>query len=180
MRQIYGSDVRLELPLRQEDLDWAKRPRLGVCGLLVPGDEEGTWRAAAPLVEDTTRCPDSPPLTLSVWEAVAWMTKLYRLPDRHRVFCRALRTVQHWAETGEDFTVLADARLRDVVTTGARIANEAITLMFDTGGSNAARSDSTLLRYYRDASMFRTHIAAQYDAVWLSTGRVWFGGELSH
>ncbi|SBT91364.1 hypothetical protein GA0115233_102972 [Streptomyces sp. DI166] len=102
VRQIYGSDVRLELPLRQEDLDWAKRPRLGVCGLLVPGDEEGTWRAAAPLVEDTTRCPDSPPLTLSVWEAVAWMTKLYRLPDRHRVFCRALRTVQHWAETGED------------------------------------------------------------------------------
>ncbi len=58
----------------------------------------------------------------------------------------------------------------------ARIANEAITLMFDTGGSNAARSDSQLLRYYRDAAMFRTHIAAQYDAVWLSTGRVWFGG----
>jgi 3-hydroxy-9,10-secoandrosta-1,3,5(10)-triene-9,17-dione monooxygenase len=87
---------------------------------------------------------------------------------------------RRWAETGEDFTVLQDARLRDVVTSGARIANEAITLMFDTGGSNAARSDSTLLRYYRDAAMFRTHIAAQYDAVWLSTGRVWFGGPLSH
>ena len=60
------------------------------------------------------------------------------------------------------------------------MATDAITLMFDTGGSNAARSDSQLLRYYRDAAMFRTHIAAQYDAVWLSTGRVWFGGPLSH
>jgi 3-hydroxy-9,10-secoandrosta-1,3,5(10)-triene-9,17-dione monooxygenase len=87
---------------------------------------------------------------------------------------------RRWAETGEDFTVLADARLRDVVTSAARIANQAITLMFDTGGSSAAQSDSRLLRFYRDASMFRTHIAAQYDAVWLSTGRVWFGGPLSH
>ncbi len=85
-----------------------------------------------------------------------------------------------WAATGEDFTVLDDARLRDVVTLGARLATDAITMMFDTGGSNAARSDSQLLRYYRDAAMFRTHIAAQYDAVWLSTGRVWFGGPLSH
>ncbi len=87
---------------------------------------------------------------------------------------------RRWADTGEPFTVLADARLRDVVTSAARIATQAITLMFDTGGSSAAQSDSQLLRYYRDASMFRTHIAAQYDAVWLSTGRVWFGGELSH
>jgi 3-hydroxy-9,10-secoandrosta-1,3,5(10)-triene-9,17-dione monooxygenase len=87
---------------------------------------------------------------------------------------------RRWGETGEDFAVIDDARLRDVVASAARVANQAITLMFDTGGSNATRTGSQLLRYYRDASMFRTHIAAQYDAVWLSTGRVWFGGELSH
>ena len=70
------------------------------------------------------------------------------------------------------------ARLRGYVTSGAT-DRPASLMMFDTGGSTT-RSDSTLLRYYRDAAMFRTHIAAQYDAVWLSTGRAWFGGELSH
>jgi 3-hydroxy-9,10-secoandrosta-1,3,5(10)-triene-9,17-dione monooxygenase len=87
---------------------------------------------------------------------------------------------RRWADTGEPFSVLSDARLRDVVTNAARIATQAIQLMFDTGGSNATQSGAQLLRYYRDASMFRTHIAAQYDAVWLSTGRVYFGGPLSH
>jgi 3-hydroxy-9,10-secoandrosta-1,3,5(10)-triene-9,17-dione monooxygenase len=85
-----------------------------------------------------------------------------------------------WQQTGEPFTVIDDARLRDVVTCAARIANQAITMMFDTGGTSATRTGETLLRYYRDASMFRTHIAAQYDAVWLSTARVYFGGPLSH
>ena len=42
-------------------------------------------------------------------------------------------------------------RLRDVVASAGRIANQAITLMFETGGSSAARSDSRLLRCYRDA-----------------------------
>jgi 3-hydroxy-9,10-secoandrosta-1,3,5(10)-triene-9,17-dione monooxygenase len=87
---------------------------------------------------------------------------------------------RRWAETGEDFAVLDDARLRDVVTYAAKIATQAIQLMFDTGGSHATQEGSRLLRYYRDASMFRTHIAAQYDAVWLSTGRLYFGGPLSH
>jgi len=32
---------------------------------------------------------------------------------------------------------------------------------------------SWLQRSFRDAQMFRTHIAAQYEAVWLSTGRVY-------
>jgi len=87
---------------------------------------------------------------------------------------------QLWADTGEDFSVLQDARLRDVVTYAAKLATQAIQLLFDTGGSNATRSDARLLRFYRDAAMFRTHIAAQYDAVWLSTGRLYFGGPLSH
>jgi 3-hydroxy-9,10-secoandrosta-1,3,5(10)-triene-9,17-dione monooxygenase len=87
---------------------------------------------------------------------------------------------RRWADTGEPFEVIHDARLRDVVTYAAKISQQAVSLMFETGGSSAAATGSTLLRYYRDASMFRTHIAAQYDAVWLSTGRVYFGGPLSH
>jgi 3-hydroxy-9,10-secoandrosta-1,3,5(10)-triene-9,17-dione monooxygenase len=91
-----------------------------------------------------------------------------------------MQCCRSWAETGEQFTVLQDARLRDVVTYAAKLATQAIQMMFDTGGSNATQTGSRLMRYYRDAAMFRTHIAAQYDAVWLSTGRVYFGGPLSH
>lgn len=91
-----------------------------------------------------------------------------------------VRLCNRWAETGEDFSVVDDARLRDVVTYAGKIATEAIDLMFRTGGSSAAMTGSALQRSYRDASMFRTHIAAQYEAVWLSTGRVYFGGPLSH
>ncbi len=91
-----------------------------------------------------------------------------------------LSRCQRWADSREIFEVVDDARLRDVVALAARLATQAINLMFETGGTSAARSDSRLLRYYRDAAMFRTHIAAQYDAVWLSTGRVYFGGPLSH
>ena len=35
---------------------------------------------------------------------------------------------RRWAQTGEDFAVLADARLRDVVTYAAKIATQAITM----------------------------------------------------
>lgn len=91
-----------------------------------------------------------------------------------------LRLCRRWAETGEDFSVVDDARLRDVATYAGKIATDAIDLMFRTAGSSAAATGSTLLRYYRDASMFRTHIANQYEVVWLSTGRIYFGGPLTH
>lgn len=94
--------------------------------------------------------------------------------ERYMDLCR------RWGATGEPFDVITDARMRDVMAVAARMATEAIDLMFRTGGSTAARTGSRLLRYYRDASMFRTHIAAQHEVVHASTARAYFGGPLTH
>jgi 3-hydroxy-9,10-secoandrosta-1,3,5(10)-triene-9,17-dione monooxygenase len=87
---------------------------------------------------------------------------------------------RRWAEAGEDFDVITDARMRDAMAVAGRLATEAIDLMFRTGGSVAARRGSRLQRYFRDSSMFRTHIAAQYEAVMASTSRAYFGKPLIH
>ncbi len=101
-QKIYGSEVRLKLPIRQEDLDWATRPRLGVSGLLVPGREKGAWRAAGALVADAARHPEVPVLTSSLWGDMAWMAGLYNLPERETVSRQARSAVRRWAEAGED------------------------------------------------------------------------------
>jgi 3-hydroxy-9,10-secoandrosta-1,3,5(10)-triene-9,17-dione monooxygenase len=45
---------------------------------------------------------------------------------------------------------------------GARLACEAIELLFHTGGSTAARKGSRLARYFSDAQMYRGHMSSQY------------------
>jgi 3-hydroxy-9,10-secoandrosta-1,3,5(10)-triene-9,17-dione monooxygenase len=95
----------------------------------------------------------------------------------------AARYMEHcrrWAETGEPFTVKQDAALRDVMAQAGKLACSAVDLMFSTGGSTAARTGSRLQRYFRDASMFRTHIGAQYDVISGSTGRVILDQPLTH
>jgi 3-hydroxy-9,10-secoandrosta-1,3,5(10)-triene-9,17-dione monooxygenase len=87
---------------------------------------------------------------------------------------------RRWADTREPFDVLTDARMRDAMAASGRLAVQAMDLMFRTGGSAAARTGSRLQRYFRDASMFRTHIAGQYEVVMASTARAYFGGPLVH
>ncbi len=85
-----------------------------------------------------------------------------------------------FAERGEEFTTADDGAIRDVLAQCGRLAWQAVDLMFATGGSSAARSGSRLERCFRDASMFRTHIGAQYDVVFASTGRARLGQPLTH
>lgn len=61
-----------------------------------------------------------------------------------------------------------------------KLAWQAVDLMFATGCSTAVRRGSRLERCFRDASMFRTHIGAQYDVVFASTGRARLGQPLTH
>jgi 3-hydroxy-9,10-secoandrosta-1,3,5(10)-triene-9,17-dione monooxygenase len=60
-----------------------------------------------------------------------------------------------------------------------KLAWQPVGLTCATGGSTAARRGSRLERCFRDASMFRTHIGAQY-AVFASTGRARLGQPLTH
>ncbi|MEL3948297.1 tetratricopeptide repeat protein [Streptomyces sp. LNU-CPARS28] len=48
-------------------LAWATEPRHGGTGLLVPGEEEGKWRAYGSLVADAGRWAEMPPVPDSVW-----------------------------------------------------------------------------------------------------------------
>jgi 3-hydroxy-9,10-secoandrosta-1,3,5(10)-triene-9,17-dione monooxygenase len=79
---------------------------------------------------------------------------------------------RRWAERGESFSVTDDARIRGLVQQSAQLAWGAVELMFSTGGSAAARRGSRLQRYYRDVSMYRTHIGAQYQVYAESTARL--------
>jgi 3-hydroxy-9,10-secoandrosta-1,3,5(10)-triene-9,17-dione monooxygenase len=85
-----------------------------------------------------------------------------------------------FADRGEPFTTADDGATRDVLAQCGRLAWQAVDLMFATGGTTAARRGSRLQRCFRDASMFRTHIGAQYDVVFASTGRARLGRPLTH
>jgi 3-hydroxy-9,10-secoandrosta-1,3,5(10)-triene-9,17-dione monooxygenase len=85
-----------------------------------------------------------------------------------------------FAERGEAFTTADDGAIRDVMAQCGRLAWQAVDLMFASGGSTAARHGSRLERCFRDAAMFRTHIAAQYEVVFASTGRARLGQPLTH
>jgi 3-hydroxy-9,10-secoandrosta-1,3,5(10)-triene-9,17-dione monooxygenase len=82
---------------------------------------------------------------------------------------------RRWAEHREPFTVADDARIREMVQHAAQIVWRGVELMFRTGGSSAATRGSRLEALYRDVSMYRTHIGAQYAATATSAARAHLG-----
>ncbi|MFC5946852.1 acyl-CoA dehydrogenase family protein [Pseudonocardia lutea] len=86
---------------------------------------------------------------------------------------------RRWERTGEVFTVEEDARIRGVILQAAKQATQAVDIAFSTAGSSAAKRGSRMQKYFRDAAMFRTHIAAQYDVVSAAYGRFHFGAPLT-
>ena len=78
---------------------------------------------------------------------------------------------RNWVEGGQEFTPQDDARLRGIIQQAALLANDAVDLAFTSAGSSAAKRGSKMEKYHRDASMYRTHIAAQFDAIYASTAR---------
>jgi 3-hydroxy-9,10-secoandrosta-1,3,5(10)-triene-9,17-dione monooxygenase len=80
-----------------------------------------------------------------------------------------------WAEHGEPFAVADDARIREIVQHAAQEVWRGVELMFRTGGSSAATRGSRLEAIYRDVSMYRTHIGAQYAATATSAARAHLG-----
>ncbi|MDT9696695.1 hypothetical protein [Streptomyces sp. P17] len=118
--RVHGGRL-LDGPVSQDDLEWATRPRLGVSGLLVPGAEEGTWRACGTLVADASRCPGLPPFTSHLWGTMAHVAAEYDLPEREEVSRAARDVVRIAAEAGE---LGADAILA-VLSTWAGDAPEA-------------------------------------------------------
>jgi 3-hydroxy-9,10-secoandrosta-1,3,5(10)-triene-9,17-dione monooxygenase len=114
-----------------------------------------------------------------------WYGEAYSLVDTAELaffgaLARFAEKCVGFAERGEPFTTADDGATRDVIAQCGRLAWQAVELMFASGGSSAARRGSRLERCFRDAAMFRTHIAAQYEVVFASTGRARLGQPLTH
>ena len=80
-----------------------------------------------------------------------------------------------WAETGEPFTREDDVRLYAMVQQAGQLAVRAVEAIFAAASSSAAKRGQRLQRYYRDASMYHGHIAAQYLITAGELARVHFG-----
>ncbi|QEU93877.1 hypothetical protein CP970_25880 [Streptomyces kanamyceticus] len=72
-------------------LAWAASPRTGVAGLLVPGEEEETWRACGTLVADALRAPDFPMADQYVWWGMLDGAREHR-PAEHEALLAAARS----------------------------------------------------------------------------------------
>lgn len=66
-------------------------------------------------------------------------------------------------EGGAPFTMEEDLELFASLEHGGRLAWEAIEMLFRTSGSTGAKDGERMQRYYRDASVYRSHLSAQYD-----------------
>ena len=59
--------------------------------------------------------------------------------------------------------------------TAYREAFDAIDILFRTSGSSGTRRGSRLGRCYRDGSVYKTHIGAQYDLHYVADAKVHLG-----
>jgi 3-hydroxy-9,10-secoandrosta-1,3,5(10)-triene-9,17-dione monooxygenase len=64
---------------------------------------------------------------------------------------------------GEPFSYEEDLKLFTSLEHGGRLVWEAVELLFRTAGSDAAKDGRRLQRYYRDISIYRGHLSAQYE-----------------
>lgn len=73
-----------------------------------------------------------------------------------------MELAKRWAETGIVFSREDDIRLFGIFQQAGRLAGDCVELLFKSSGSSAAKREQRMLRYFRDVSMYRGHIAAQY------------------
>jgi 3-hydroxy-9,10-secoandrosta-1,3,5(10)-triene-9,17-dione monooxygenase len=66
-------------------------------------------------------------------------------------------------EGGEPFTMEEDLELFASLEHGGRLVWEAVEMLFRTSSSSGAKDGERMQRYYRDASIYRGHLSAQYD-----------------
>ncbi|HEY7486729.1 MAG TPA: hypothetical protein VH912_19870 [Streptosporangiaceae bacterium] len=88
---------------------------------------------------------------------------------------RYMELARRWAETGEPFSREDDVRLYAVVQQAGQLALQAVQVIFNAASSSAAKRGQRIQRYYRDAAMYRSHIAAQYMNTAREMAKVHFG-----
>jgi 3-hydroxy-9,10-secoandrosta-1,3,5(10)-triene-9,17-dione monooxygenase len=86
-----------------------------------------------------------------------------------------MELARRWDQTGEPFSREDDVRLFAMIQQAGQLAVRAVELIFAAASSSAAKRGTRLQRYYRDASMYHGHIAAQHLTTAAELARVHFG-----
>jgi 3-hydroxy-9,10-secoandrosta-1,3,5(10)-triene-9,17-dione monooxygenase len=94
---------------------------------------------------------------------------LYRIGEVY------MELAERWADTGEPFTREDDVRLWGMAQQAGKLAGEAVELLFHSASSSSARRGTRMQRYFRDVTMYRQHIAAQYLNLAAQFAKVHFG-----
>ncbi|WP_416965351.1 tetratricopeptide repeat protein, partial [Streptomyces sp. Agncl-13] len=103
VQEQYGTEERESF---EDALDWATTPLFGVSGLLVQGDEPGTWRAYGALVAEALRSGGNlEPVPDGVWWALLDQPAARLSIDRDAVL-DAARTALHPRLKGEDTALM--------------------------------------------------------------------------
>jgi 3-hydroxy-9,10-secoandrosta-1,3,5(10)-triene-9,17-dione monooxygenase len=66
-------------------------------------------------------------------------------------------------EGGEPFTLEEDLELFATLEHGGRLVWEGVEMLFRTSSSSGAKDGQRIQRYYRDISIYRGHLSAQYE-----------------
>lgn len=133
------------------------------------------------LLERPTSFPPRVPRTESP-EYQLWYGRLLSLVDTATtilVGAAELQTTlnQRWVDGGPEYSVRMDARVRGIVLKAAELADEAVMLAMQTGGSSASKRNSRFAKYAKDVLMYRTHIGAQFDALYAAGARTVITGQ---
>jgi 3-hydroxy-9,10-secoandrosta-1,3,5(10)-triene-9,17-dione monooxygenase len=133
------------------------------------------------LLEKGTSFPPRMPRTSSQ-EYQLWYGRLLSLVETATTILFAAADLQtelnrRFQTEGRVYTVTEDARIRGIVLKAAELSNEAVMLAFQTGGSSAAKRGSRMEKLARDVLMYRTHIGAQFDALYAAGARTVITGE---
>lgn len=136
------------------------------------------WEA---LMQRPTSFPPRVPRTESA-EYQLWYGRLLSLVDASTTLLLSAQDIaadasRFWTEGGPEYAIREDARVRGIVLRAAELASEAVMLAIQTAGSSASKGDSKLGKYARDVLMYRTHIGAQFDALYAANGRTAITGE---
>ena len=78
-------------------------------------------------------------------------------------------------EDGQPFGLEDDLRTLASCEHAGRLVWEAVELLFRTSSSAAAKDGQRMQRYYRDLSIYRGHLSAQYDTIAQVLARVHLG-----
>jgi 3-hydroxy-9,10-secoandrosta-1,3,5(10)-triene-9,17-dione monooxygenase len=92
-----------------------------------------------------------------------------RVCDQYLEFCAEV------TERGIPFTMEQDARLYGIVQRAGELASEAVALLYRSAGSSAGKAGHPIQRYFRDVSMYRGHISAQYQWTAMKLAQIHFG-----